>query len=145
MMFFRDGNIIDLVLAVIFLLIVIRGWHIGLVMCAAQLAVFIASGVIASVLVKTTGIIPLYGVFFLIAAAALGKAVQVLKIVDWIPVVGFLNRAGGAFIGFITAFFVFHILLGFLFQAVPQEFWERWGLTQEVIDRTYLLKAFLGR
>lgn len=144
-MYLRDGNIIDIVLAVVFLLIVIRGWHIGLVMCAAQLAVFIASGIIASVLVRMTGIIPLYGVFFLISAAVLGKAVQVLKIVDWIPVVGFLNRAGGAFIGFITAFLIFHILFGFLFRVVPQEFWEQCGLTQEVIAKTHLLKAFLNR
>lgn len=145
MMYLRYENIIDIVLAVLFLLIVIRGWHVGLVMCIAHIAVLIASAVIASAFVKTTGIIPLYGVFFIAAAAVLGKVVQVLKVVEWIPLVGIVNKAGGAFAGFIGAFLVFHILFGFLFRTVPQELWEQWGLTQEIIDKTYLFKAFINR
>jgi len=144
-MYLRDGNIIDIVLAILFLLIVIRGWHVGLVMCVAHIAVLIASAMIASVFVKMTGIIPLYGIVFIIAAAVLGKAVQVLKVVEWIPLIGIVNKAGGAFAGFIGAFLVFYILFGFLFRVVPQEMWERWGLTQEVIDKTYLFKAFIDR
>ena len=138
------GNVIDIILAVFFLLAVVRGWHIGLAMRIAHLAVFLVSGGIAYFLAHMTGSISLYGVFFVIAIAVLGKAVKVVRIVDWIPVVGTVNKAGGALVSFVIASLVCYILFGFLFYMSPQEVWEQWGLTQEVIDGTYLLRSFLN-
>lgn len=142
-MYLTAANIIDIVLAVFFLLAVVRGWYTGLAMQAAHLAVLLASIAIAYILSHMLGIIPLFGVFFIIAMAILNQAVKAVKIVSWIPVVGTINKAGGAAVGFLIAFFACFLLLRFLFGTVPQELWQRMGLWQEAIDRTYLLKAFI--
>ena len=71
------------------------------------------------------------------------QVVKIVKIVDWIPVVGTLDRAGGAVAGFFFAFLACFFLFRFLYMAVPQEVWDGWGLTQAAVGRTYLLQAFL--
>lgn len=141
-MYLTVGNILDIILAVFFLLAVIRGWYIGLVMRVAHLAVVIVSVAVAYALAHMIGVMPLFGIFFIIAVVILNQVVKVVKLVEWIPVVGTLNKAGGAVLGFVLAFVVCYILFHFLFETIPQEVWEQWGLTKEVIAKTYLLQAF---
>lgn len=141
-MYLTVGNILDIILAVFFLLAVIRGWYIGLAMRVAHLAVVIASVVVAYVLAHMLGVMPLFGMFFIIAVVILNQVAKVVKVVEWIPVVGTLNKAGGAILGFVLAFVVCYVLFRFLFETIPQEIWNQWGLTEEVIAKTYLLQAF---
>jgi hypothetical protein len=138
------GNVCDIVLAVFFLLEIVRGWYVGLAMRVAHIAVVIASAVLAYAAARAIGRMPLYGVFFVICVVALNQLAKVVRLVDWIPVIGTINKAGGAVLGFVLAFVVCTILFGFACAVIPAEWWRQWGLTQEVIDNTYLLQAFMN-
>lgn len=136
-------NIIDLVLAAFFLCMIARGWYMGLVFQAARLAALAAAGIFSYVMANVAGIPLLSGLFFFITFVLFLQVVKIVKIVDWIPVVGTLDRAGGAVAGFFFAFLACFFLFRFLHMAVPQEVWDGWGLSQAAVGRTYLLQAFL--
>lgn len=137
------GNLFDIVLAAFFVLVIIRGWYVGLALQVAHLAVLLASAIVAKVFADIAGIPVLAGVVFLIAFVLLWRAVKLVKIVDWIPVVGGLDRLGGAVVGFGLAFLVCLVLFSFLGAALPVKTWNEWGLTREMIDKTYILRVFL--
>lgn len=115
----------------------------GLAFQAARLMVLAAAGVSSYIMANVVGIPLLSGLFFFIAFVLFLQVVKIVKIVDRIPVIGTLDRAGGAIAGFIFAFLACYLLFGFLHMAVPRDVWNGWGLTQDVVDRTYLLQAFL--
>lgn len=169
---------IDLVMAVLFLVAILRGWHIGLAVRAGHLAAMIAAGVLAHAAanILKTGVgrqwvlpwmegqaglpvkgleqgiemaadhVAYYLLFSLIFTAALivfYQLVRVLKLVDRIPVVGTLNKLGGALLGFLVEFLFFLILGMVLFGLIPADAWNRIGLTREAIEGSYLLRAFV--
>ena len=85
-------NIIDLVLAAFFLCMIARGWYMGLVFQAARLVALAAAGIFSYVMANVAGIPLLSGLFFFITFVLFLQVVKIVKIVDWIPVVGTLDR-----------------------------------------------------
>lgn len=174
-------NVIDIVLALMFLVAICRGWHVGLVMKLGHLAALVGAGILAGVaagILKTSvssqWLVPylerqagedlasmdglgegislvaenmayylLFGVIFVVALVVLHRVVGVLKLVDYIPVVGALNKFGGAVIGFVAEFVFFFILGRILFGLIPMESWAQIGLAGEMIEKSYLLQAFV--
>jgi len=175
------ADVIDFVLAVLFLVAICRGWHTGLAMKAGHLAALAGAGILAGVAanilktaVSSQWVVPylekqageklaavdgleegislaaeniayhlLFGVIFVVALIVLRHIVGVLKLVDYIPVVGTLNKFGGAVIGFVAEFIFFFILGRILFGLIPMESWVQMGLTGEMIEGSYLLQAFV--
>lgn len=137
------GNICDIVLAVFFLVLIIRGYCAGLVLQVAHLAVLFASVVVSKVLANMVGIPPLSGVFFIVALVVFWQVAKLIKIVDLIPIVGTLDKLCGALAGFLIAFLICYFLLGFLDDLISQKMWNEWGLTKKMVKETYLLQAFL--
>lgn len=178
---FDIANVIDIVLAVLFLVAICRGWRIGLVMKVGHLAALVGASVLAGVVanllkatVSSQWVVPylerrageklasmdgldegisfmaenmayylLFGVIFVVALMVLHHVVGVLKLVDYIPVVGTLNKLGGAVIGFVVEFVFFFILGRVLFGLIPMDSWAQIGLTGEMIEKSYLLQAFV--
>ncbi len=167
------GTIIDIVLACIFCVSLVSGWHQGLVMKVASLIVAGVSYILAGILSKTispyaaseiaknvsknAGILKngvvnvteafLYTVIFMIVFFVIRyvfrKLIKVLKIVDHIPLIGFLNRVGGAIAGFLVDFIIIYVICSFLFTIVPASAWTEIGLTRAVIKNTILLSVFV--
>lgn len=175
------ANVIDIVLAVIFLLSIIRGWRTGFALKAGHLAAVVGASVIAGTaagllknVVSSKWLLPylerqagkylhfggkmeqgvsiasenvafylLFSLFFAIALILLHRLVRGLKIVDYIPVVGTLNKAAGALVGFLADFIILFILGRILFGVVPMDAWAQIGLTREMIESSYLLCAFV--
>lgn len=87
----------------------------------------------------------IFAVVFVVVMLVLNQLIRGLKIVDYIPVVGLLNKVGGAFVGFLTEFVVLYILFYVFFHLIPGTVWESIGLTDQMIDQTYLLKVFVKK
>jgi len=142
-MYLTVGSIADIALAIFFIIEILQGRNMGLALQAARLAVLFASLLVSQILSGMVGI-PMSAVFFfVIVFAVFWKIAKLIKIVDWIPVVGTMDRIGGAIAGFCTAFLICYFLFHFLGAVIPQRVWNEWGLTKEVVDKTYLLQAFL--
>lgn len=142
-MYLSVGNVMDIVLAVFFLLVVVRGWYMGLAFQVARLVVLVLAGIISHILANVVGVPLLSGLFFIITFVVFLQAAKFVKIVDWIPVIGTLDKAGGAVAGFFFAFLVCYLLFHFLYMAIPQEVWNNWDLTKAEVAKTYLLQVFL--
>lgn len=142
-MYLSVGNIADIVLAIFFIIEILHGRQLGLALQAARLVVLLASLLASQILSGIVGIPMSTGFFFVIAFTIFWKVAKLVKIVDWIPVVGTLDRLGGAVVGFCMAFLICYTLFQILGTIVPQKVWNEWGLTKEVVDKTYLLQAFL--
>lgn len=88
-----------------------------------------------------------YLVIFLIAfcilALVLRHLLAVLKLVDKIPVIGFVNRVGGAVCGVLVEFLIFYLIIGLIFGLMPPSLLEEWGLTAEAVKQTVLLRVFV--
>ncbi len=136
-------NIIDLIMAAFFLCMIARGWFMGLAFQAARLAALAGAGIISFIMANVVGIPLLSGLFFFITFVLFLQVVKVVKIVDQIPLIGTLDKAGGALAGFFFAFLACYFLFHFLSMAVPQEVWNQWGLTRASVGKSYLLQAFL--
>ncbi len=147
---FTVGTIIDIIMAVCILFAVVRGWQTGLVIKLAHLVAVIAACVLAAGMVtllkgKTGGgiVLPLAAaVCFLIAVVILYHLIKALHLIDYIPVVGKLNKIGGAVVGFIAEFIFIYVICSILFGIIPQTMLDQWGLSEDVISQTYLLQAF---
>lgn len=167
------GTIIDIILACILCVSLVCGWYQGLVMKVASLVVVGASYILAGILSKTispyvadeiakkasknvwilkngvTNVTEafLYTVIFIIVFFVIRyvfrKLIKVLKIVNHIPVIGFLNKAGGALAGFVVDFIIICVICSFLFTIVPTAAWAEIGLTRAVIKNTILLSVFV--
>lgn len=86
-----------------------------------------------------------YTVSFLIAILVLRHLIKILNLVDRIPVIGTLNRLGGAIVGFVVAFVLLYALCGLVLRMFPQTTVDEWGLTEEVIAHTYIFRVFASR
>lgn len=137
------GNVIDIILLAAFFLALVRGWYVGLAMRVAHFVVLIASVFIAYTLVRVVDMAVLFPVFFLISVVVLNQLAKVVKIVEWIPVVGTVNKIGGALLGLLISVVVCYVFLQFFVTLCPEDLWKQFGLTKEVIEKTYLLKVFL--
>ena len=59
-----------------------------------------------------------------------------------IPVIGKINKAGGAIVGFLITFIILYVVGNALFTLLPQTMLDGWGFTKEAIAKTYLLQIF---
>lgn len=167
------STIIDIVIAVLFLVSILNGWYQGLIMKVASLMVVIVSYIIAGVLSKILSpyiakvlsdqISPdvlivknslktvseafsytvVFAVMFFLIGLVFRKLIKILKIVDHIPVIGFVNRLGGAIVGFLVTFIMIYIIIDILFTILPQPELNAIGLTKKVIDDTVFLSVFV--
>lgn len=85
-----------------------------------------------------------YFVSFLAALLAFRHLIKVFNVVGHIPVIGTLNRLLGAMIGFTVAFILLYVAGSLVFRMIPQATTEEWGLTEEIIEKTYLFKVFVS-
>ena len=84
----------------------------------------------------------LYAIVFTIAMVILGRLIGLFHIVDHIPVIGKINKAGGAIVGFLITFIILYVVGNALFTLLPQTMLDGWGFTKEAIAKTYLLQIF---
>lgn len=169
------GTIIDIVIAVLFMISILSGWFQGLIMKVASLMVVIISYIFAGVLskiispyiakvlseqissetvwiakksIKAVSEAFSYTVIFTIAFFLIGlvfrRLIKILKIVDHLPVIGFVNRLGGAIVGFLVTFILIYIIVSFLFMILPQNELNSIGLTKKVIENTIFLSVFVS-
>lgn len=85
----------------------------------------------------------LFFVAFLLLEAVLLHVVNLLKLVDHIPVVGKLNKLGGAVAGFFWMFLICLLLGNVFFSYVPKEVQKEMGFTKKAIKETILLNVFV--
>lgn len=144
------GNVIDIIMAFCFIFAVVRGWQTGLIIKLAHLAAIVASGFLAYTAGNLcTGNIGMRylvsSICFFVAVIVLYQVIRLLHIVDYVPILGKLNKAGGALVGFLTEFLFFYVICMVCFQLIPQSLWNQWGLTQDVVSNTWILQAFVKR
>ncbi len=88
-----------------------------------------------------------YSLVFFIAFAILQfilfRLAGGLKTVDKIPVVGGLDKLGGAVLGFCWIFFLCLLLGNVFFTYVPKELRRDMGLGNKVVKKTVLLSVFV--
>lgn len=85
----------------------------------------------------------LYAISFIVLFIVFMHLVNLLKIVDKIPVIGTLNKIGGLFAGFVAELIVLYLTGMILFGILPMSMWNHLGITQEVIEGTNLLRLFV--
>lgn len=85
----------------------------------------------------------IYAISFFVLFLVFMHLVNMLKIVDKIPVIGKLNKLGGLFAGFIAELIVLYLIGMILFGIFPMSMWNDLGLTKEVIEGTIFLKLFV--
>ena len=85
----------------------------------------------------------LYAISFIVLLIVFMHLVNLLKIVDKIPVIGTLNKIGGLFAGFVAELIVLYLTGMILFGILPMSMWNHLGITQEVIEGTNLLRLFV--
>lgn len=68
--------------------------------------------------------------------------VSALRLVDHVPVLGKLNKLGGAVLGFFWMFLLCLLLGNVFFTYVPKELRHQWGFTKKAVQNTVLLSVF---
>lgn len=132
-------------------------------LCAASLKAYVGKSVIVPFLQERTGnavsAVPyaqnglelaaqgiayyiLYAIAFAILMVILGRLIRLLHIVDHIPVIGKINKAGGAIVGFLITFIILYVVGNAFFALIPQTILDGWGFTKEAMEKTYLLQIF---
>lgn len=88
-----------------------------------------------------------YSVVFFVVFALLEfilfRVVHALKLIDHVPVLGRLNRLGGAVLGFFWVFLLCLLLGNVFFTYVPKELQHQWGFTKTEVQNTVLLNVFV--
>ena len=84
-------------------------------------------------------------VAFIVLSIICRYLVQVLRLVDKLPVVGTLDKFGGAVVGFVVAFIVLYFVINLFFDIVPQSTLDGMGWTKEAVQKTMFIKGFLKR
>lgn len=135
---------LDILTAIILLVAVLSGLATGLVVKLGQIVAVIGSYVIAAVLASYVGLGReiVFVVAFIVLSIICRYLVQVLRLVDKLPVVGTLDKFGGAVVGFVVAFIVLYFVINLFFDIVPQSTLDGMGWTKEAVQKTCSLKAF---
>ncbi len=87
----------------------------------------------------------LFFVSFFVIQIVLMQLIKVLKIVDYIPVVGKINKLGGAVAGFLWMFVVVLLVSNVFFTYVPKEARKEMGITKKAAKETVLFQAFVPK
>ena len=138
---------LDILTAIILLVAVLSGLATGLVVKLVQIVAVIGSYVIAAVLPSYVGLGReiVFVVAFIVLSIICRYLVQVLRLVDKLPVVGTLDKFGGAVVGFVVAFIVLYFVINLFFDIVPQSTLDGMGWTKEAVQKTMFIKGFLKR
>ena len=137
---------LDILTAIILLVAVLSGLATGLVVKLGQIVAVIGSYVIAAVLASYVGLGReiVFVVAFIVLSIICRYLVQVLRLVDKLPVVGTLDKFGGAVVGFVV-FIVLYFVINLFFDIVPQSTLDGMGWTKEAVQKTMFIKGFLKR
>lgn len=84
----------------------------------------------------------IFAVIFSVLQLVFLIVVSALKLVDHIPVLGKLNKLGGAVLGFFWMFLLCLLLGNVFFTYVPKELRHQWGFTKKAVQNTVLLSVF---
>jgi hypothetical protein len=84
----------------------------------------------------------LFFVSFGVLEFVLFRFVSALKLVKKIPVIGWLDKVGGAVLGFLWVFLLCTFLGSVFFQYVPGSIRHQWGFTQKAVEHTIFLNVF---
>lgn len=84
-----------------------------------------------------------YFVSFLISLLVLRHLLKILNLLDHIPIIGAINRLGGAIVGFTVAFVLLYVVCSLIFRMMPQAVAGEWGVTEEIIEKTHIFKVFV--
>ena len=137
-------QICDIVIAACLLIAVFDGAVKGLILKLGQAVAMIAAYLLASIL--AAGLSAYFGLTFLVCyivlSIVLRWVLQLLNLVDRIPVIGFVNHFAGAVCGFLIAFLLIYLLVSLIFGWVPQSALDRIGLTRTAVEHSVLLGAF---
>lgn len=136
---------LDILVIIILAVAIISGLTAGLVLKVGQVAAVLAAYVLANLFASQAGVAK--EVVFIIAFAVLSivfrYVVLILKLVDKIPVIGTLDKIGGAILSFVVAFIVVYFAVNLLFHGVPQSILDSWGWTKEAVRKTMFISALL--
>lgn len=136
---------LDILVIIILGVAIISGLTAGLVLKVGQVAAVIAAYVLANLFASQAGMAK--EIVFIIAFAVLSMVfryvVLILKLVDKIPVIGTLDKIGGAILSFVVAFIVVYFAVNLLFHGVPQSILDSWGWTTEAVRKTMFISALL--
>ena len=143
------GQSIDLFFIILLVIGLIHGWIIGLAGKAGNLIALVLAIITAYVAAQVFGDIffskvGLFLIIYVIGRLIYGQIVRILNIVEHIPVVKTLNRIGGAVLGFMMEAVFIYVLCIAVF-SLPDAVIKGFGLTDEVIQSTSLLKYLIGR
>ncbi len=86
----------------------------------------------------------LFFVLFVILEIILMRCVNLLKLVDHIPVVGKVNKIGGAIVGFIWIFLILLLVSFVVGEVIPHSILKSWGITKKALDQSVFLGSFLS-
>lgn len=84
----------------------------------------------------------LFFIAFVVLQFLLFRVIKALKLVDYVPVVGKLNKLGGALLGFLWVFLLCFLIGNVFFTYVPKQVQKEWGFTNKAVERTVLLQSF---
>ncbi|HBA97092.1 MAG TPA: hypothetical protein DCZ23_03190 [Lachnospiraceae bacterium] len=139
-------TIIDISIAIILAGAVIFGYMTGLIMQIAHLAslaaAYMAAATVAKLFPLQIGSQVIFSVVFFVVSVILRLVVRILKVTDYIPVLGFISHIGGAVTGFLVNFIIIYIICSIFFGIIPQEILDSWGLTENAIKDSILLQVF---
>lgn len=136
---------LDILTAIILLVAVVSGLATGLIVKLGQVVAVIGSYVIAAILASYVGLGRelVFVVAFIVLSILCRYLVQVLRLVDKLPVVGTLDKFGGAVVGFVVAFIVLYFVINLFFGIVPQSTLDGMGWTKEAVRKTMFISGFL--
>lgn len=143
--------ITDIVIAGILIIAAVSGYLTGLITKVARFLATIISCVAAYLVVqvvmesyKKQIMYPIvFLVVFIVIYIILHQAIKLLKLVDKIPVIGTVDRIGGAVVGILLYTLLMYILFSAFFKIVPASILKSWGYTKHAINKSLLLKYFV--
>lgn len=135
----------DILVAIILLVAIVNGLTTGLILKIGQIVAVIASYLLASLVAAQVGLG--HELVFVIAFAVLSVVFHFLviglRLIDKIPVVGNVDRIGGAVVSFVVAFTVLYFFVNCFFHTIPQSTLDSWGWTKEAQHKTMFISGLL--
>ncbi len=101
------------------------------------------SGDAATAVAERIAYAAVFALAFAVLELALTFLISLLKLVDRIPVIGLLDRLGGAIFGFLWVFLFCLVLGNVFFSYVPAKLRHQWGFTEKAVRDTILLNVFM--
>ncbi|MCH5266740.1 MAG: CvpA family protein [Lachnospiraceae bacterium] len=137
---------LDFSIAIILMLAVLNGLTTGVIMKLGQIVAVIVSYAVAAFLASQAGFAHavVFVPAFIVMSIVCHYLVGALGLVDRIPIVGALDKYGGAIVNFIVAFIVIYYVANlFLNGIIPQETLDSWGWTRETLNKTIFISSLI--